>query len=293
MYYKSAEFKRELDTRTQYVRRLVLDKLCEAGADISRNKPPYGERPVAMMEPRHVRAIRDEHADRPGAANGILKALRRLFSFGLEAAYPSLKINPARDVKYFRQEGDGHHAWTIEEVEQFEAQNPIGSKPRLALALMLYTGQRRSDIVSFGPAMVKDGWLHFTQFKNRNRNPITLSLPIIPALQRIIDSTPCTGTAWLTTQQGKPFTANGFGNWFRDQCIEAGVPGRAHGWSKAAASRLAELGCTDREIMAITGHTTKEIDRYTKSARQRVLAAKAMDKFTGTEETVLPDHTSA
>lgn len=109
-----------------------------------------------------------------------------------------------------------------------------------------------------------------------------MALPVIPEMQRIIDAMPDTGETWPMTQFGKPFTSNGFGNWFHDRCVEAGVPGGAHGLRKAAASRLAEMGCTDREIMAITGHkTTKEIDRYTKAARQKVLAAKAMEKMTG------------
>lgn len=279
-YYRSPEFKRELDPRTQHVRRLILDKLCLAGEEKEKGKPPYGDRPAALMEPRHVRAIRDENADRPCAANGIVKALRRLFAFGIDAEYPGIKTNPARDVKYFRQDGDGHHAWTIDEVRRFEKAHPIGTMPRLALALLLYTGQRRSDVVTFGPGMVRDGWLHFTQFKNRNRKPVTLSLPVIPELQKIIDATPGVGKTWLQTQFRKQFTSNGFGNWFRDHCVAAEVPGRAHGLRKAAASRLAELGCTDREIMAITGHTTtKEIDRYTKAARQKVLAATAMEKY--------------
>jgi integrase len=54
----------------------------------------------------------------------------------------------------------------------------------------------------------------------------------------------------------------------------------AHGLRKAAAARLAEQGAGENEIMAITGHTTsKEIVRYTRGARQKVLAAKAMACF--------------
>lgn len=40
------------------------------------------------------------------------------------------------------------------------------------------------------------------------------------------------------------------------------------------------FGCSDREIMAFTDHTTsKEVDRYTKGARQRIVAASAMEKL--------------
>lgn len=69
------------------------------------------------------------------------------------------------------------------------------------------------------------------------------------------------------------------GNWFRTRCDEAKLPHCSmHGLRKAAARRLAEAGCTDRQIMAITGHkTTQEVGRYTRSAEQMKLAGQAMD----------------
>lgn len=50
-----------------------------------------------------------------------------------------------------------------------------------------------------------------------------------------------------------------------------------HGLRKAAARRLAEAGCTDRQIMSITGHKiSQEVGRYTRSAEQMKLAEQAM-----------------
>ncbi len=96
----------------------------------------------------------------------------------------------------------------------------------------------------------------------------------------IIAETPSDHLTFLTTQFGKPFTAAGFGNWFREQCNLAGLPHcSAHGLRKAAARRLAEAGCTAHEIAAITGHASlREIVRYTKAADQVRLAVAAMDK---------------
>jgi superfamily II DNA or RNA helicase len=101
-------------------------------------------------------------------------------------------------------------------------------------------------------------------------------------LQRIIDATtPLGKDTYLVTEFGKAFTVNGFGNRFRKWCDEAGLPHcSAHGLRKASSARLAELGASDREIMAITGHqTAKEVDRYTKGVRQKKLAASAMEKW--------------
>ena len=72
---------------------------------------------------------------------------------------------------------------------------------------------------------------------------------------------------------GRPFTDAGFGNWFRDRCVEAGVPGRAHGLRKAGATIAANNGATSRQLMAIFGwDTPKEPERYTRAADQKHLA---------------------
>src|SRR5204863_8783246 len=104
-----------------------------------------------------------------------------------------------------------------------EARHPIGSKARLAMAMLLYTGQRRSDVVLLGRHHVRDGWLRLTRQKNRNRKPITLQLPVLPPLQASIDATPSDGLTFLLTGDGKPFTANGFGSWLRERSDEAGL----------------------------------------------------------------------
>ena len=88
---------------------------------------------------------------------------------------------------------------------------------------------------------------HFTGggSKGRKRRPVTLELPIHPALRTILASTPTGKAAFLETSFGKPFTSNGFGNRFRKWCDEAGLPHcSAHGLRKVCASMLAEIGCT-------------------------------------------------
>ena len=95
---------------------------------------------------------------------------------------------------------------------------------------------------------------------------------------------------FLTTQFGQPFTAAGFGNWFRERCDGAGLRHcSAHGLRKAAARRLAEAGCTAHEIAAITGHASlREITRYTKAVDQKKLAAAAMEKVKAGTSSVKP-----
>ncbi len=273
-YYTSAEYK-ALDLRTKSVRRRALDKFCEK----------HGDLPGRSVLPRHILTIRDKISETPEAANQLLKFLRQVFAHAV--VVDLCDTNPARDVPYLTSKSDGLHSWTIDEVEQFESAHPIGSKARLAMALMLYTGQRRSDAVLFGPDHLKKGWLIFTQQKNKNRKPISLEIPVRPELRDILAASPCGKKTFLLTEFGKTFTANGFGNWFRKRCDEAGLPNcTAHGLRKAAAARLAELGAPENEIMAITGHrTSKEITRYTRGARQRVLAENAFARHVTSDVT--------
>ena len=85
----------------------------------------------------------------------------------------------------------------------------------------------------------------------------------------------------LTTAFGQPFSLKGFGNFVSDAFRAAGLPARckAHGLRKAAARRLAETGCTAKQIQAITGHKSlEEVERYTRKADQTRPARQAVAK---------------
>ncbi|MBI4334657.1 MAG: tyrosine-type recombinase/integrase [Chloroflexi bacterium] len=108
-----------------------------------------------------------------------------------------------------------------------------------------------------------------------------LEIPVHPALAASIAAAPNGNLTFLVTAYGKPFTAAGFGGWFRDRCDEAGLDHcTAHGLRKASARRLTEAGCTSHEIMAITGHRSlAEAERYTRAADQKRGAVSAFGKL--------------
>ncbi len=285
-YYRSADFK-GLDETTRRVRRSILERLCQ---DPLPSGKLSGDLPFKSILPRHVRLMRDRRADTPGAANSLVKALRQLFTFGIAADLAD--ANPAKDVPYMPAvRPDGIPAWSDEDVKAFEAKHPTGTMARLALLLFVEFGQRISDIHRLGPAMMKNGAITFTQHKNRRRKPVTLTLPVSDRLQRVLDSLPAGRTTFLVNERGQPFASTAaFGNRFRDWCRDAGLKDRsAHGLRKHFAATLAEHGASDREIMSMTGHrTSKEVDRYTRSASQKRLAKAASSKL-APETTVPPD----
>lgn len=277
-YFSSAEFKKLDVDKTQKTRRSTLLNICSEPT-VPGGKLLMGDVNLSAWNKNAVRAMRDRVAQQPERATARVKAMRQVFGYGIEADL--CESNPARDVKYLSTGTEGFHAWTVEEIEKFEKRWTIGTRERLAFALLLYTGQRLSDIIALGPHNVKDGWLHLTQHKNRNKKPVHVQIPIRPELQHILDKTKTGTDTFLHNTFGKPYLANTFNWFFAEACKAAGVPGRAHGLRKAFASQLAELGSSENEIMSLTGHqTSKEVTRYTKAARQRVMAEKAMARHT-------------
>lgn len=276
-YFGSAEFK-ALERR--HVRKRILET-CWEETLTPEDKRQFGDIPLHSFTGKSVRVLRDRKADLPEAGNGRVKAIRAVFAWATMADVDLATSNPARDVRYLAPVNPhGHHSWTADERSAYEARHPIGSTARLAYGLLYYLAQRRSDVVLLGRQHVKDGWLRFTQQKNRNSKPVTLEMPIPAELQAIIDATKCGDLTFLVNEFGRPFSAAGFGNKFHDWCMQAGLPPgcSAHGLRKARAAEMANQGATGHQIMAITGHQTlKEVDRYTKAANQRKLARATVD----------------
>lgn len=157
-----------------------------------------------------------------------------------------------------------------DEVMKFEQRHAEGSKARLALALLLYTGVRRSDVVKLGRQMESNGSLRFRQVKTEK----WLTVPILPELRAELDRHPSNHLTFLVTEYGHPFSAAGFGNWFHDRCAEAGLKKcSAHGLRKAGATRAANNGATSHQLKAVFGWSElSEAERYTRSADQKRLA---------------------
>jgi integrase len=281
LYMASPEWD-SLSAATRAQRRNVLEAMW-AEPRVPGAAELMGECPLGPFTSKAVRMLRDRKRDHPEAANHRIKCIRSVFAWAIEAQHVE-GPNPARDIANLRSKNpEGHHTWTVDEVRQYERRHQLGTKARLALALLLFTGVRRSDLVTLGRPMVRDGWLRFTVAKSRQE----IEIPILPELQAVLDATPLTGIGtWLVTQYGKPFTVAGFGNWFRDRCNEAGLTHcTAHGLRKAGATMAAENGATGHQLQAIFGwETLKQVERYTRKVRRRKLAGEAMGLIVAKED---------
>lgn len=271
-YYRSADFHR-LKESTRYVRRGILDRICQIA----------GFREYATMPPKAIAALRDANPDRPDSGNGKVKALRQLFAWACLPETGYMAHNPARDVRLLKSRNPaGFREWTEADVEAYEARHPLGTKARLALDLLLYTGVRRSDVVRLGPGMEDNGFLVFAETKGAEHTVKSHRMPILAPLRASLDATATGHMVYLVTPAGAAHSAKAFGGWFKRRCAEAGINPElaAHGLRKLGATRLADNGATTHELMAVYGWTkTAQAEIYTRQANRKLLEARAMGKL--------------
>lgn len=236
-----------------------------------------GDVPLKAITTETIRTGRERRAATPHSANNFLKAMRAFFAWAVEEAL--IAADPTKGVKLLAgaNDADGFHVWTQAELDRFEARWPVGTRERLAFDLLLYTGLRRGDAVRIGRQHERDGWLTIRTEKHRKGKPgEQISIPILAPLAASLAATKTGDLTYLVTEHGRPWVKESFGNWFREACRQAGVPGAAHGLRKAGAARAAERGATERQLMAIFGWSTgKMAQHYTRTADRTRLARDA------------------
>jgi integrase len=235
-----------------------------------------GDVPLRDITGDTIKAGRERRAAAPHAANNFLKSMRRFFKWAADSQGGNLvAINPTIGVKLLKGKNkEGFHTWTDEEIERFEKHWPIGTRERLALHLLLYTGLSRGDVVRLGRQHVSNGVITLRMEKGRGDGVVYP--PVLPILAATIAASKTGDLTFLVTERGAPFVKESFGNWFREACGAAGCPGSAHGLRKAAATRCADNGATTHQLMALFGWKTEKMALlYTRKADRKRLALQA------------------
>jgi integrase len=234
-----------------------------------------GSAPLSAITEAKIREGRERRASTPHAANNFLKAMRGFFAWAVDEG-KLVDVNPTKGVKILAgpNDAEGFHTWSQEELDRFEARWPMGTRERLAFDLLLYTGLRRGDAVRLGKQHVRDGVFSIRAEKHRKGKPGELiTIPILEPLAASIAATKTGDLTYLVGDAGRPWVKESFGNWFGAACRAAGCPGSAHGLRKAGATRAAERGATERQLMAIFGWSTgKMAQHYTRTADRAKLA---------------------
>lgn len=268
-YYADNAFQ-NLRPTTQSVYRGVLERF----------RQTFGDDPIRAFDAQRIQRAMNGMRAKPHAAARLRKLLAQLFTVARREKLVPPTFDPVKDTRPPKVEDDGgYHNWSEVELAQFEARHPLGTKPRLAFALLLFGAQRSADVRYMTHSTIAGGRIRLTQSKTSN----AVDVPVVAPLREALAVGPLGDLLLLESNRGTAYTAKGFSNLIKRACIAAGLPHcTAHGLRKAAARRLRDAGCSDEEGMAITGHrTVREYRRYAGDTGNAIRADSAMDKTYG------------
>ena len=131
-----------------------------------------GSQPVSRITKANIVAGRDRRAkDAPFQARHFLDTMRGLFRWAVEAGL--VKIDPTAGVSDPTLPAtEGFAVWTEDDVAAYQKRWPLGTRQRVWLDVLLYTGLRRGDAVRFGRQHIRDGVGNDQDGKDRHRSDV-------------------------------------------------------------------------------------------------------------------------
>jgi integrase/recombinase XerD len=284
-YYASKSFTDVLAPETQRMRRNILERF----------RAEHGEKRIALLRRGHI--VKLLETMKPHAQKNWLKTIRGLMAFAV--ANSMRAEDPSEGVKAAKvANSTGHMTWLEPQIAIYRKHHRPGTMARLALELMLNIAARRDDAHALGHQHIRDDgkgpklcWRPHKTLRTTNK---LLKVRIMPELEAALDAMPPSDgvLTFLKTDHGKPFaSAAAFGNKFANWCRAAGLKAvlcddgklrsfRAHGLRKAALRALAHAGCTDEEMMQVSGHSdARQLREYLDEVDQEQMADAAMEKL--------------
>jgi integrase len=256
------------------------------GANTQRNyrrvidhlKMKLGAARIADLQPNHLRIIRDDIAKTSTAtADMAVMLLGVLWDHAAEFCKIPLGVNPAHGLRKVHENKNPHEPWPAETIDAFLN---VASEPlKLALYLLLYSGQRVGDVVTMKWSNFAGGRVQLVQEKTGQ----PINVKVHERLAAVLKEVPRINDYVLNNRWGRPYkNADALSGVIKrvltDDLKNAGHL-TTHGLRKNAGVALAEADCTVPEIMAILGHKTPaQAIAYAEKANRGKLADSANRK---------------
>jgi integrase len=209
-FCRSAEFS-NLKPSSKKIYKNILDKL----------RDKHGHRLVKDLQaPKARKLIQEIGAKHPAMANLTRAVFRRLMEYAI--ALELRRDNPFQKVPTYKL--GKHHTWTDDEIQAYEKRWPLGTRERLALAVLLYTGQRVGDAIRMRRSDITNGMIRVLQQKTAKDEDDYLLIPIHPALQRAMRAWRTDSLYLLTDAKGRPISRQSLTRLVRLAARAAGLP---------------------------------------------------------------------
>lgn len=234
-----------------------------------------GNEPFRAFRRKDIEASKD--ARTPAAALHFLSAMRGLFHWA--KANEHIAVDPTEAVRnpQKRRDSGGHPTWTEDDIAAYESRWPAGTKERVWLHVLLYTGLRCGDAVTLGRQHFKNGLAIIKTEKTGAEVPLIMG----PELTATLKQGPCGDLAFICGARGEPLKKSSFGEAFTEASRSAGIQKTAHGVRKARAKIAAENDATERELDAMFGWKPggRTSSVYTRAADRTKLVQGALAKM--------------
>lgn len=224
--------------------------------------------------------MQDSMAATPAQADAFMEAIAVMYDWAIKRKY--IKENTARGVPTIYVKGDGATPWKAADVKAFFAKHKPGSKPHVAMSVLLWTGCRIEDLTVLGRRFecAIDG-VDALRFIPAKKGSSEVCIPLLEPLRAAVRAPTVQGNTYVLGRGGKPYASgDAMSAMFKRWCIDAGLSHlSAHGVRKGLAEILAELGCSQYELMAILGHSeAKTSEVYTRRVERWKLANAALTR---------------
>lgn len=278
-FYRTVQFRRVSADWQKTMRQSIEPFREEFGKDMVRNFRPKDI--DAILETRFEKRIVDgKVVGGSASAERLREMLMRLFKLAVKLEY--ISANPVEQSEPIQHKGKGFYTWTETDIKAFRQRWPLGTKARLAMELMLWTGARRGNAHLMKPP--EGGRIKAIAVKTGK----PINVPVAPQLQAAIDAMPegAIGETLIVTDYGNPFSRAGFGNKMREWCDKAKLPEcTSHGLRKALATRAANRRVSQQALKALGQWSQdKEVADYTENADRIQLAEDALGAVVAWEQ---------
>lgn len=241
-------------TRKSYID--VLDRIVTAN----------GGKSVRGTSRADVRAIHAKYASTPRKADWMIQVLSILFNFAKRTLDWEV-VNPAEGIELYgaQREFEPWPEWMV------KAAGTAPEAVRTAVELILGTGQRPGAAVSMRRDQIAGEWMTVVDEKANETIEVYCPAPLVAYAAAL----PKRGAHFipknLTEAVGYSNVEKAFRKW-REGLGERAKPYSLHGLRKLAIIRLAEAGCTDAQIQAITNQSAEMVAFYRKRANRKLLS---------------------
>jgi integrase len=232
-----------------------------------------GGKDVRVTTRAAIRAAHDSMADKPRQADKHIQTIRMLWNYAKNKLDWPLGNNPAANIDLFgkQKEFEPWPAWMIEKLDS------APDRVRVAAELILGTGQRPSAAIMMTWSQFNGEWMDVTDEKGDETYTVYCPKPLRDFLAVVRKEGRFVLAKNLTEQVTYDGVASAFQKWRKTLGPEA-KKYTLHGLRKLAIVRLAEAGCTDAQIQAVTNQSAEMVAYYRKRASRKILSEEAHKK---------------